>query len=326
MTLTKIVGSGLIDVFCTCSIIGIYPRFIEPKLLAITNLSLPVASPKLDGFKIVQLSDLHFHKKVSSRFLKRISAKIKKIKPDLIVFTGDFICYSRLEDKERLFQFLNSFEAPYGCFCTFGNHDYASYVSRNSQGDYDVLQPANPVTGLMRGLRTIFEKSKPMRTGHVLPKARVVSLHQELNQLLDKTPFRLLENACHTLPIGLNIVGLGDYALNRFTPDLAFEGYNKNFPGLILSHNPDTAPLLVNYPGELILSGHSHGEQIHFPGPKFLRNISQRLTRLENPHLARGKKQLQNKTLYVNRGLGCHKAIRLFSIPEITVITLRSAK
>lgn len=314
-------GSLAIDAFCISSVVGIYPRFIEPKLLSTSHLEIAVPSLKLDGFKIVHLTDLHFHKNVSAHFLKRILKKVKKLNPDMIVFTGDFICYSKLEDEIRLLEFLSALTAPFGCYCTFGNHDYASYVSRTKSGDYGVLEPINPFRGLLHGFKTLF--AKPPLKKEILPSATQTQLHKSLCRVVEKSSFKLLDNETHTLPLGLNIVGLGDYALGRFCPDIAFKGYDLRFPGIILSHNPDTAPHLLKYPGQLILSGHSHGEQIHFPAPAFLRKISANLTRLENPHLSRGLKTLGDKTLYVNRGLGCHKAIRFCSLPEINLITLK---
>ena len=130
----------------------------------------------------------------------------------------------------------------------------------------------------------------------------------------------LLENATVTLPVGLNLTGLGDLALGRCHPETAFVGYQTQFPGIVLSHNPDTFPFLLSYPGEWILSGHTHGEQIHIPWPNWARKITQKLARLENSAYTRGLFGVGNKKLYVNRGLGCHKPFRLFSPPEICVI------
>lgn len=309
-------GSFIVDLLATLSIVGIYPRFIEPRRLKVTELALPLGPP----LTIVHISDLHFHSKVSSKFLRKITRKVRRAKPDLVLFTGDFLCYSRLEDEERLIRFLNTLEAPLGCFCTLGNHDYAAYVSRNREGNYDVLRPAPPLFGLFRGLRSLFLRTP--KGASVTAAASGVALHEKLTELLKKTPFTLLENTTVTLPCGLNIVGLGDFGLGRCRPETAFAGYQKNLPGIVLSHNPDSAPHLLDFPGELILSGHSHGGQIHFPPP--FHKISQKLTRLENPDLARGLIRKRDKLIYVTRGLGCHKPFRFRSPPEIVVI--RSSK
>lgn len=322
---SKKLGSFVVDSLCLLSGIGIWPRFIEPRLLITTNLTwdLPPAFSHLDGLRILQMSDLHFHAKFSDRFLKKILKKIRSAKPDLIVFTGDFLCYAQIDQKERLRTFLSSIDAPLGCFCTFGNHDYASYVSRNQEGIYDVLKPVNPLLGLFKGFR-ILTKTKNIN-GVISKQALSVPFHEELCNLLQSTSFKLLENACITLPIGLNIVGLGDYGLGRFRPETAFAGYQSKFPGIVLTHNPDTIPRLLEFPGDWILAGHTHGEQIHFPFPAFLRNASKKLTYLENPLYTRGLYKQGKRRLYVNRGVGCHKPMRFCSPPEIMVLTIKTS-
>jgi len=312
--------SLFVDFLSIASVFGIWPRFIEPKMVTTseTTWNLEPEQAHLDNLTVVHLSDLHFHKNVSQKFLDKIVRRVCRKRPDLILFTGDFLCYAQLEDAERLKHFLQRLEAPLGCYCIFGNHDYSKYVSRNREGIYDLIPPPDPIRGVLRGLRTIF--STP-RTGYGVSDAVLsIELHEELCALLSETPFELLENATVTLPIGLNISGLGDMALGRCRPKTAFAGYNHDFPGIILSHNPDSFPRLLEYPGDWILSGHTHGEQIHFPWPKWLNRISQKLARLENREYTRGLFSVGDKKMYVNRGLGCHKPFRFCSPPEISVI------
>lgn len=312
--------SFFVDFCSILSLVGIWPRFVEPRLLRVTELiwDLPDQCRHLDGLKIVHLSDLHFHRKTSSRFLDKVARRVGHLKPDLIFFTGDFLCYSRLEKSEKLVTFLQKLDARHGSFCCFGNHDYSRYVSRNKEGLFDILPPPSPFNGILRGIKALF--SKPRIKRGVTDSVLSIPLHAGLTDLLTKTPFKWLENATLTLPIGLNITGLGDLALGRCQQEKAFTGYNKSLPGIILSHNPDTFPALSACPGEWILSGHTHGEQIHFPWPRWARRFSQKLTRMEYPEYTRGLYKVENKQAYVNRGLGCHKPFRFCSPPEICVI------
>jgi uncharacterized protein len=312
--------SFIVDFLAVASLVGIWPRYIAPRRLMLTHLTWAL-EPKfshLAGLKILHLTDLHFHNKTSQSFLKKIIQNVCQQKPDLILFTGDFLCYARLEAAERLRSFLCCLEAPLGAFCSLGNHDYARYVSLNSEGVYDLRQPPNPLVGVLKGMKTLLSSQK---TGiKVAPHVLTIPMHASLGPLLASTPFKLLENATVTLPIGLNITGLGDLALGRCQPQKAFNEYDPRFPGIILSHNPDTLPSLLAYPGDWILSGHTHGEQIHIPWPKWGRKISQKLARLQNSAYTRGLYKVGDKTLYVNRGLGCHKPFRLFSPPEVCII------
>ena len=278
---------------------------------------LPPAAAHLDKLKILHISDLHFHDQIPQSFIEKIIKRANRLKPDILVFTGDFLCYSQLENPTRLLSFLCRLRAPLGSFCTFGNHDYSHYVSLHSDGRYDMITPPNPLSGVFRGLKTLL--SSPILMKGVSEKTLGIPLHEELCALLQKTPFQILENTTFTLPIGLNLTGLGDLALGRCKPQIAFTDYNPQFPGIILSHNPDTLPSLLDYPGDWILSGHTHGEQIHIPWPSWGRRLSKKLARLETPY-TRGLFTIGSKRLYVNRGLGCHKPFRLFSPPELCLI------
>ncbi len=312
--------SLLIDLFATASLFGIWPRFIEPRLLKTTYLTwkLPAKAEHLAGIRIAHLTDLHFHDQFSLYLLKKIKKRVLNLCPDIIVFTGDFLCYSRLQNQKWLLDLLNALQAPLGSYCIFGNHDYASYISLNRHGIYDLASPIHPLKGLVRGIRTLFS---PTAVGTaVSDKAAAIPFHAELCDLLRSTPFKLLENETTTLPIGLNITGLGDLALGRCHPEKAFASYDHRCPGIVLTHNPDSLPLLYPYPGEWILCGHTHGEQIHLPWPKWGRRMTRKLARLKNTHLTRGLLNEQGKTIYINRGLGCHKPFRLFSPPEISLI------
>lgn len=300
------------DYLCAFSLVGIWPRFVEPTLLSVTRLEIPVKNLSRE-LTLVQLSDLHFHEQVPDRFLQKILKKLEELRPDLLVFTGDFLCFGQLPDKERLKAFLKGCKAPKGCFAILGNHDYAQGVSFNEAGDYDLLE--RRPGAVLAGLKRLFHGIVP--TGHITDRAKAVPFNQELMELLSETPFRLLHNET-VFHEGLNICGLGEYMLGRCQPEIAFRDYQKDSPGIILSHNPDSIPLLEKFPGELILSGHTHGGQINLPW------LWKRFTILENAKYARAGIHLaDSKKIYISRGFGSVVPFRFNSVPELVHITLR---
>lgn len=308
------------DIWCCISVIGIWPRFIEPRLLATTKLTITLdhLPSDLDGIKILQFTDLHLHRSVSDDFLNKIIRKIQKLAPDLIVFTGDFLCFAHLNQPERLAHFLSALKAPYGCFAILGNHDYAECVSINNQGEYDVLEATNKSQPIKKGFARLFKKIRLTKT--ITPRAQSVTLNAELIDLLSSTPFELLHNKTKVIPVRqsyLNVCGLGEYMADRFNPAEAFLEYDSKYPGIILSHNPDTGPKLTKYPGEIILSGHTHGGQINLPW------IWKKVTLLENMNFKKGLWKLNDKWMYVSRGVGSVFDFRWFSMPEIVLLTLK---
>ena len=308
------------DTWCTVSIIGIWPRFIEPKLLAKTPLQVQIAQlpDPLRNFKILHLSDIHLNKQTSNRFLNKIIKATKVFAPDLIVFTGDFLCYSEFGDKERLRSFLQTFSAPYGCFAILGNHDYASPVSINEQGDYDLID--KETSQFAKGWNRLFFRGKV--SGKTTPAVKQIGFQEDLLALLQETPFKLLHNETVQIPVKgtfLNLTGLGDHSLGKDLFNTAFKHYKSQYPGIVLSHNPDTFPTLKNYPGDLVLAGHTHGGQINLPG------IWKRLSLMEHPEYKAGYHTLGKKQLYVSTGLGNITPFRWFAPPELVLITLENA-
>jgi len=123
-------------------------------------------------------------------------------------------------------------------------------------------------------------------------------------------PGHSIKDAC------LNVCGLGEYSLNKCCPEIAFKTYDVNSPGIVLAHNPDSMPMLMDFPGDIILCGHTHGGQINLPW------FWKKFTLLENMQFKKGLFQIHNKWLYVNRGVGSVMPFRWFALPEIALITL----
>jgi uncharacterized protein len=307
------------DAWCIVSVIGIWPRYIEPRLLKITRLDLPI--PRLpiefDGLTILHFSDLHWNGQFSSFLQKKLIRKVNALKPDLILFTGDFLSRSQLEDAEGLKFTLESLKANIGCFAVLGNHDYERFVSVNEQGDYDVEAPSK-TANIVLGFKRLF--NSPPLTNWITAQARQVGHHMDLTTLLQKTPFQLLNNTAKLVAYKgswINICGLEEYTLGRFDPRMAFKHYHERFPGIVLSHHPDSLQILQRFPGDIILSGHTHGGQVNLPG------LWKRFTRIEHMQFKRGLKVLGDKWAYINRGISSVMKFRWFASPELTFMTLR---
>jgi len=309
------------DLWCCASIIGIWPRFIEPNLLQTNHIHLPVNNlpSSLEGIKILQFSDLHLNNSTSNYFLNKLKKQIYNLNPDIITFTGDFLCYSKISDKERLLSLLQSLpKAPYGNYAVLGNHDYSKYAYINEDGDYDTFtKKTSDKSTIAKGFERLFTKTSI--TKKFTPEALNTPLNEELVDLLKKTPFKLLHNESITIDIGqskLNVCGLGEYMLDKMKPDKGFVNYDSDYPGIILVHNPDSIPHLKNYPGDVILCGHTHGGQINLP---FLSN---RFVLIENIDLKKGLIKHNDRWVYINRGLGGVLNFRWFCKPELLLLEL----
>jgi len=91
----------------------------------IHKIEIPVKglAQNLDGFKIVQISDIHLSVTVGPASIKRMVHQIEKTKPDLILLTGDIIDPGAYRLKECA-DMLASMNPPFGKFAVLGNHEY----------------------------------------------------------------------------------------------------------------------------------------------------------------------------------------------------------
>ncbi len=101
-----------------------YSTQIEPGWLTVERVEVPLKNLKsgLEGFKIVQLSDIHLHPYTQLEFVQQAVARVNTLQPDLVVLTGDYV----LESADSIFELaptLAGLNAKYGIFTIFGNHD-----------------------------------------------------------------------------------------------------------------------------------------------------------------------------------------------------------
>jgi predicted MPP superfamily phosphohydrolase len=88
-------------------------------------LKIPGLKRQLDGFSIVQLSDVHIGVFVGDAELATAESLVRQAKPDLVVLTGDLLDNdARLA--HRLARFVRRLEplAKYGVVAITGNHDF----------------------------------------------------------------------------------------------------------------------------------------------------------------------------------------------------------
>ncbi|MCO4762426.1 MAG: metallophosphoesterase [Myxococcales bacterium] len=98
----------------------------DPKVQRV-EVTLDRLPKELDGFKIVQISDLHVSATIKRPYVERVVAMANELAPDLVALTGDLMDGSvpLLRDDMAPIGDLKSTHGSY--FCT-GNHEYYSGV------------------------------------------------------------------------------------------------------------------------------------------------------------------------------------------------------
>ena len=81
----------------------------------------------LDGFSIVQLTDIHVGPTIGKDFIDDMVARTNALNPDLIAITGDLVDGS-VAELGAFVESLRNLRAPHGVFFVTGNHEYYSGV------------------------------------------------------------------------------------------------------------------------------------------------------------------------------------------------------
>ena len=134
----------------------LYAREVEPRRLEVVRpeLTLPRLAAAFDGYRIVQIGDLHLDDWSKPERLDRIAKMVNEERPDLVVVTGDFASYSaRRLDTGSLVGALRRLSAPDGVLAILGNHDYLTDVKliRRCIREAGLTELINEVVTLERG-------------------------------------------------------------------------------------------------------------------------------------------------------------------------------
>jgi len=112
-----------------------YSIHLEPEWLSLKKIRIPLKTlgNALDGFTIVQLSDIHLFPYTEIELVHSAVSIANELKPDLVVLTGDYV----LDLAEAIFDLapvLSQLNPVHGVFAILGNHDYWTNAEVVSQG------------------------------------------------------------------------------------------------------------------------------------------------------------------------------------------------
>jgi predicted MPP superfamily phosphohydrolase len=104
--------------------IGLRNGFAGPALERV-EIALDRWPAALDGFRIVQISDVHIGPILDRRFSRSVTDRVNALQPDLVAVTGDLVdgSVSKLYDEVAPFSELRG---RLGVFFVTGNHDHYS--------------------------------------------------------------------------------------------------------------------------------------------------------------------------------------------------------
>jgi predicted MPP superfamily phosphohydrolase len=268
--------------------LGLYAGEGERHWIDLTrqSFSIPGLPAAFEGFRIVQLSDIHLEAWTEAWFLHDAIARINALKPDAVFLTGDFVSEAP-----------NSPKFPIECAwkCAAILRTLACPQVYGILGNHDTIAGPDEIT-------------------RALTENRV--------QMLRNASIPIERNGARFWLAGVDDPLIGtpnpDAAIPERIRSLPTE------PVLLMCHGPDYVDDLLAMPSgravRLMLSGHTHGGQVRMPffGPITLPPMGRKYVE--------GRFRFGDLQLYVNRGIGTvGLPFRFDCRPEITEITLHRA-
>lgn len=259
-----------------------YGYRIEPTWLEINRLEVPVQGlpTAFAGLRVVQLTDFHCSAQVTPAYLAEAVALAQAEQADLAVLTGDFI-HKGYKHIDLMAGVLGRLQAPLGVYAVLGNHDFSV---RNALG---------------------FRRHR--------------HLHHAVADALTARGIQVLRNQTVQLTRGdggIYLSGVDDLWSRSCDVQRACAGLDPQRPRIVLAHNPRTIECLNGQRCDLMLSGHTHGGQVNWPG------LGRPVLHGRARRFAAGMYQHNGTHLYVNKGVGFGFRFRFGVRPEVAVLTL----
>jgi len=263
-----------------------YAYHVEPTWLEINRFTLPVRglAPGLRGLKIAHLTDFHCGNQIPAGYLEDALARTSAERPDAVALTGDFVHkgFSHVGTAAKL---VRQLKAPLGVFAVLGNHDYSV---RNALG-----------------IR------------------RHPELHRAVGDALAAEGVRVLRNEAVRIDRpggGLIVAGVNDLWSRECDAGATLGASCPDTPRVVLAHNPQSVELFGDHRADLVLSGHTHGGQVNWPG------LGRVLLGKKAKLRAAGLYPHGSGHVYVNKGVGFGWRFRFAVRPEVAVFTLVPAE
>ncbi len=207
---------------------GVYGLFYGRLNLETTHHRVKLRRlPKaFQGFRIVQLSDLHISAFMSAEEIRRYVAIANRLKPDLVALTGDFVTWEAAMEG-TVVQALSRLKAPFGVFGCLGNHE-------------NLTETQDSITRLFaaEGIHILRQARMPVQAGNESINLIGVDFQSLFGGRYDPR-----------WPPGAYLHGVERLVM----PDTA---------NILLSHNPNTFDRAAELGIELSLAGHTHGGQV----------------------------------------------------------------
>ena len=279
----KIMGWTLIMI-----VLAVIYYFLQLNWISVTThvIHLDDLPKEFDGYKIVQLSDLHNQEFGYEN--ERLIERINQIQPDIIVMTGDMLTNTRevSTNGDVLIKLVESLNQQYPIYYVTGEHEEGLYYEDRNKYQID-------------GTKEDYEEKLSQLGVTVLNDEQVTITRQDAT---------------------INVYGLKEHLSGDIQIDKRLGQSNKEEVTILLSHRPTYFDDYTKWGADLIFCGDTHGGMIRLPVIGGILSAEGFF-----PEYDGGLFRKENSVMVVSRGLGNNPIpLRINNRPEIVEVILKS--
>lgn len=266
-----------------------------------------VSSLKADSkIRIIQISDLH-NSSYGKENIKLIS-RVEKLKPDLIIYTGDCID-SDDKSTQEVVNLCSKLSQIAPSYYIYGNNEVEKF--------YDT-----PLS------QTALDKKFGFNDENRIPE-KLLKIKDKFEEELENNGVKVLKNEMDTINIGPTEVDI--YGVLTSNPSSFWSYAGNSFNDYIYSNSNNLKITAIHEPfifeeynfdfwGDVMICGHTHGGTIRVPvlGPLYTHEGGLFPERKDD--FVYGRYDVSSKPLIVSSGLDNNNILRINNQPELVVI------
>ncbi|MBQ2932963.1 MAG: metallophosphoesterase family protein [Clostridia bacterium] len=268
-----------------------------------------VSSLKVNNkIRIVQISDLHNCSYGNDN--NKIVSRVKKLKPDLIIYTGDIID-SKIKSNERSISLCKELSDVAPSYYIYGNNEVEKY--------YDI-----PLT------QEALDKKYGFNDNNRQPD-KLLEITDDLTKKLEASGVKVLKNNSDTILVGTTEIDV--YGVLTSNPSSFWSYAGESFDKYMYSNENNLKITAIHEPlvfeeyfpdswGDLVLAGHNHGGTVKIPmiGPLYTHDGG--LLPERSGHYVAGRYEVQGRPLIISSGLENKNIMRINNQPEIVIVDI----
>lgn len=268
-----------------------------------------VSSLKVNNkIRVIQISDLH--NCTFGKDNEKLINRVKKLEPDLIIYTGDIID-SKEESDEKVINLCTKLSKVAPSYYIYGNNEVEKY--------YDNILTQDSL-----------DKKFGFNNDNRDPK-KLLEITDSLTKKLEKAGVKVLKNSQDTITVGTTNVDV--YGVLTSNPSAFWSYGGSSYDEFIFTNENNLKIMAIHEPqvfetytpdtwGDLMLAGHTHGGTAKIPiiGPVYTHDGG--FLPARSGHYVYGRYDVQGRPLIVSSGLENTNLLRFNNEPELVIVDI----